>query len=156
MVSNRSNRFLMPKLKISGISLVICVLISFLVKLCFIPCYHSTDLEVHGQWMRITKCLPLCEWYSDNSTVHTLDYPPLFAYFERALAFIADHTFFAIDCNNFKTDKLFMRLSVIGTEFVSILIIFAFKYLFSRKHKWNFDVSCTLGSIVKKISSKKC
>jgi alpha-1,3-glucosyltransferase len=68
-------------------ALTICAALS--VKLLLFPAYVSTDASVHAHWQALTRCKHLCEWYTDESTENTLDYPPLFALFERLLASIS-------------------------------------------------------------------
>jgi alpha-1,3-glucosyltransferase len=67
------------------IYLLVLFVVATGVKVLLVPSYHSTDLLVHRHWKAATRHLRPKDWYWDHlhaHTVHTLDYPPLFAAFE--------------------------------------------------------------------------
>ncbi len=91
--------------------------------------YHSTDFEVHRNWMALTSSMPACKWYWDELSQWTLDYPPLFAGFEKVLGDTAYHILgsdassrmLSRTPDDSRTTVLFQRGSVIVSD---ILLFF--------------------------------
>ncbi|XP_057495940.1 probable dolichyl pyrophosphate Glc1Man9GlcNAc2 alpha-1,3-glucosyltransferase [Actinidia eriantha] len=105
-------------------------LIATCVKLLLIPSYHSSDFEVHRHWLALTHSLSLPNWYLDETSPWTLDYPPFFAHFERFLSLFAklvDPTIVDLhDGLNYKSPSviIFQRLTVMVSDMVLIYGIY--------------------------------
>ena len=119
--------------------MIVYLLISLLAvvaRLCLWGGYHSTDFEVHRNWMAITYHFPFREWYFEETSIWTLDYPPFFAYFEWILANFAAAIFGSDDpailriSENAVVSKniiMFQRTTVVICDFV--LFVAAAKYI---------------------------
>ncbi|KAM9931482.1 hypothetical protein OXX80_008868 [Metschnikowia pulcherrima] len=90
--------------------------------------YHSTDFDVHRNWLAITNKLPMKQWYTENTSQWTLDYPPFFAYFEWALSQLVPASVAADGCLDIvevgkygMPTVYFQRVSVMASEIVLFL-----------------------------------
>ena len=59
--------------------------------LCF-NLYYSTDLAVHQYWIALTGEKHWSEWYTDEASEWSLDYPPAFAVFQLLLYWLLSGT----------------------------------------------------------------
>lgn len=121
------------------LSLLLITLVSSLMKILLFPAYMSTDFEVHRNWLALTSSLPINKWYFENTSEWTLDYPPMFAWFEKFLSLFAA----LIDPNIVRLDNLdyrnhsvvyFQRSSVVICDFLLNLSAFKCSKSFQKLH----------------------
>ena len=127
--------------------------ISLALKILFIG-YHSTDFDVHRNWLAITNKLPISQWYIENTSQWTLDYPPFFAYFEYLLSllvprFVAnDGCLDIVEIGQYGLPTIyFQRLTVIISElvlFYALQTIVKLHLLFQRKEECMATASLAL------------
>ncbi|KAJ1970367.1 glycosyl transferase, partial [Dimargaris xerosporica] len=96
---------------------------STLTKVLLWYAYQSTDFEVHRNWLALTHTLPVAQWYEEATSEWTLDYPPLFAWFEWFLSQAApwvDPGMLSVSATAYTSwaCTIFQRSTVVLTEFV--------------------------------------
>lgn len=100
--------------------------------------------------MAITHSLPIKKWYYEASSIWTLDYPPLFAYFEWLLsqgAQFFDPEMLNIENLNYFSGEtvLFQRLSVIVTDIIYAMGVKCVLESLTSKKSLQFTIgSCLL------------
>ena len=111
--------------------------LSICIKVLLFPLYHSTDFDVHRNWLALTHSLPVSKWYFEDTSEWTLDYPPFFAWFQYALSWLARLTALPFDAPEYRLlsisakpyasaiTVIFQRASVILTD---LMLFFAVRW----------------------------
>ncbi|RCK64290.1 Dolichyl pyrophosphate Glc1Man9GlcNAc2 alpha-1,3-glucosyltransferase [Candida viswanathii] len=120
-------------------SLINIWIVTLALKFLLFVGYHSTDFDVHRNWLAITNKLPISQWYIENTSQWTLDYPPFFAYFEYVLSLFVpqfvrdDGCLDIVEKGAYGLPTVyFQRITVIVSEFVLLYAL-----------QWMIDTSPT-------------
>lgn len=129
-------------------SLLPVFLLSVSLKVLLLPAPHSTDLDVHRHWKALTLHQPLQTWYTETSTKWTLDYPPLFAFFEHILSIVLTYFHAPLtqsDAPLTSIDVSLLRLSVL---ILDPLLFYAIYKLCTTLHSPSASIITTLTSFL--------
>ena len=150
---------LFPMISEELLSCVKAIIVVTTIKILLIPSYHSTDFEVHRNWLAITHSLPVSKWYYEvavgvalvmRSTLQngrwitlpfllgsSMDYRSLLASStRRCWTYRYPFSIMQITNLNYASPKtvLFQRLTVQITDFVLIFAVAYYFRLFSDPH----------------------
>ncbi|CDR37216.1 CYFA0S01e08548g1_1 [Cyberlindnera fabianii] len=111
-----------------------------LLRVLLFDSYHSTDFDVHRNWLAITHNLPLKDWYIEATSQWTLDYPPFFAYFEWFLSQLVPPVVKADGCLDIVEvgqygwpTVVFQRTTVIISEILLFAVLQTYINMSSKK-----------------------
>lgn len=139
----------------TGTSLLNIFIAATCLKLLLFVAYHSTDFDVHRNWLAITNTLPLDQWYVEDTSQWTLDYPPFFAWFEYVIALFVprevadDGCLDIVEVGEYGWPTIaFQRLSVIISEIVLFLSLQYYVNVNAKQsHKKGVQAFAIAGSI---------
>ncbi|EMG50440.1 ALG8 Dolichyl pyrophosphate Glc1Man9GlcNAc2 alpha-1 [Candida maltosa Xu316] len=128
------------KLPIKDYSLLNIWIVSLALKILLFIGYHSTDFDVHRNWLAITNKLPISKWYIEDTSQWTLDYPPFFAYFEYILSLFVPQFVKDDGCLDIVEKGIyglptiyFQRITVILSEF---LLLYALQWMINTSNTY--------------------
>ena|SRR3990167_3380999 len=140
------------------------ILVGIAIKELCSALYFSTDMQVHKHWISLVGNKNWEGWYTDESSIWTLDYPPLFAVFQYILFLLIKLSYKTIDGipwgaiikkslpeinkllvypateSNTEQTNFIMRQTVIISEFLFIIALLLYKNIsfFLNLHFFKF------------------